>query len=126
MAKKKIDSRLMKFLQWTVIGTSIIFIAAQVINNSATEPPPDLLRSKTLDSQEDLSERCMVMMEEIQLLLVEGDIDAIQYYRCPLHDQPYVITYDGDTIVVSDPDPALHGFRTVSVSNKNPDIILID
>lgn len=122
----KINARLILALQIVIIAYCIIFMLSRFVNFGYDSPRTDLLMAYTLEEQENLSEQCMAIMEDIKVLLDQNDLDGIDKYRCPLHGLPYEITYEDDNIIVSDPDPELQGFKRISVSSKNPDLILID
>jgi len=108
--------------QFAIILIAFLIVPLQLLSLSSSEPIP---LTTNMNDPEELTEECILNLLEISDLLQQGLLPEIDF-KCPASPDPYVITYQGENIIVDDPHPELHGFSRMSVSKDNPFPEIVD
>ena len=69
-------------------------------------------------------EDCLYIFQEIGEILEENQMPDPSL-RCDDSELANIITRDGDTIRISHPNPQIHGFNEIFVTNSNHDPTLV-
>ena len=109
-------SRAWTVIQWTIllVGISIITIQAPKLISVFKKDKPIRYGIYSTDAQTD---QCIKNLWHISKLLQEGKLPG-KDITCPAGNNPYMMrTIEGETVVRC-PNPELHGFVEMRVSNK--------
>jgi len=108
---------------WLVVQVAIILAALTIMAlqtprliSAFKEGQPLRQGTYATDAQAD---QCIKNLWHIARLLQEGKIPD-KNMVCPISKKPYVIRDAGKDVVVSCPNPELHGFKAVQVSKRRP------
>ncbi|MBL4573904.1 MAG: hypothetical protein JKY86_12645 [Gammaproteobacteria bacterium] len=111
--KKSSSSR---HAQIALIIVALIIVPIQLLSlSSNTIPEPAINRNDPIE----VTEECILNLLIIADLLQEGEVPATDF-TCPASNDPYIITYTDNDVIVEDPHPELHGYSQMSVSKNNP------
>jgi len=105
-----------RVIQISIVVAALLIVPFQLISLSSSEPIP---LTTNMNDPEELTEECILNLLEISDLLQQGLLPETDF-KCPASPDPYIITYQGDNIIVEDPHPELHGYSRMSVSKNNP------
>jgi hypothetical protein len=99
-----------------LIGVTVIALQTPRIIAALKEGQPLRQGTYATDAQTD---QCIKNLWHISKLFQEGQLHT-NGIVCPLSNKPYEIQDTGKDIVVSCPNPELHGFKQIQVSKKRP------
>lgn len=68
---------------------------------------------------------CLLNLVEIAKAFEQGKVPDKEY-RCPLTDSLYIVSNENGIMTISNPNPHLHGYIEMSVSQGNAEITLIE
>jgi hypothetical protein len=99
-----------------LIGVAVMALQTPRLIDAFKEGQP--LRQGTY-ATDDQADQCIKNLWHISKLIQEGRLhtDGIV---CPVSNKPYEIRDIGENIVVSCPNPELHGLKHIRVSTRNP------
>ena len=102
-----------------VVGIVIIIIQFTLLNREYEYTPTD--KSDVIG----ITDYCLLNLIETSEAFEQGLVPDIKH-KCPLTDSPYIVSKHNGNLTVSDPNPELHGFIEMSVSQDNPELLLIE
>lgn len=116
--RREKKSRAWLIVQVAIILAGIAIIALQTPRLISAVKGERPLRQGTYatDAQAD---QCIKNLWHVSKLLQEGKLPGPDIV-CPISKKPYEIRGIGDDVVVSCPNPELHGFKEIRVSKKHP------
>jgi hypothetical protein len=116
--KRERKSRVWLVVQLTIILVAIAIMALQTPRIIAAVKGDRPLRQGTFatDAQTD---QCIANLWHSARLIQEGKAPGKDMV-CPISKKPYEIKNIGEDIVVSCPNPELHGFKKIQVNKRHP------
>jgi hypothetical protein len=116
--KREKKSRTWLVVQVAIILAGVAIIALQTPRFISAVKGDRPLRQGTYatDAQAD---QCIKNLWHIARLIQEGKVPGPDIV-CPISKKPYVIRDTGKDVVVSCPNPELHGFKEMRVSKRRP------
>ncbi|MBN1254216.1 MAG: hypothetical protein JXA50_02985 [Deltaproteobacteria bacterium] len=99
-----------------VIGLAVMALQTPRLIAALHEGQP--LREGTYATDTE-TDQCIKNLWHISKLLQEGQLHT-NGIVCPLSNKPYEIRDTGEEIVVSCPNPELHGLKQIQVSKRHP------
>lgn len=104
--------------RWVILGFCVCMIALQAptLISSFEETKPIRYGNYATDAQTD---QCIKNLWHISRLLQEGKLPGKDLV-CPASKKPYVVTKIKERIIVSCPNPELHGVKGIQISIESP------
>ncbi len=100
-------------------GLIIVIIQFGLINRAYEYSPVD----KT--DVVGITDYCLLNLVEISQAFDQGQMPDGEH-RCPFTNALYKTSKNSGNVTISDPNPELHGFIEMSVSQDNPELLLIE
>jgi hypothetical protein len=116
--KRAKKNRAWLIAQVAIILVAVVIMALQAPRLISAVKGERPLRQGTYatDAQAD---QCIKNLWHIARLIQEGKVPGKDIV-CPISKKPYVIRDTGKDVVVSCPNPELHGFKTMQISKRRP------
>jgi len=116
--KRERKSRVWLVVQVAIILIGVAIMALQTPRLIAALQEDQPLRYGTYATDE-RADQCIKNLWHISRMLQDGKKPLVDMV-CPVSNKPYEIKESGADIVVSCPNPALHGFQSIQISKKHP------
>jgi hypothetical protein len=116
--KRKKKDRTWLIVQVAIILAAVAIMALQIPRLISAVKGERPLRQGTY-ATDALGDQCIKNLWHIARLIQEGKAPGKDIV-CPISKKPYVIRDTGKDIVVSCPNPELHGFKEIRVSKRRP------
>jgi len=116
--KRKRKSRAWLVVQVAIIVIGVAVMALQTPRLIAALQEDQPLRYGTYATDEQ-ADQCIKNLWHISRMLQDGKKPPADMV-CPISNKPYEIRESGADIVVRCPNPALHGFKKIQISEKHP------
>lgn len=121
-AEKKRDKD--RVILWLGFGGSSAMIFASLLVYSFPMLFQDSATIAAMEADQ-AREDCRLVFEEISYVLAGGGLPD-QSMTCPGTNVPNIISRDGDTVIVSHPDPSAHGLAEMYVTNSSHEVFVVE
>lgn len=123
-SKRERSHRRDRITVWFVAVATAVICSVQMFRYSN----PELAALSPIEQQQNEQlyslAQCAVVYKQIGLMLNNGQ-EPPEGLVCSGQEAPHIITQQGDLVRFSHPDPGQYGYAEISVSNDNPEPILI-
>jgi ribosomal protein S27AE len=116
--RRQQKSRTWLVVQLAIILAAVVIMASQIPRFISAVKGERPLRQGTY-STDTQTDQCIANLWRIARLIQEGKVPDKDIV-CPLSKKPYVIKDTAKDVVVSCPNPELHGFKEIRVSKRRP------